>query len=69
MLSKTYLLRQAETLLKMAHATRDGETSLNLAAKAAELKSKSDAAPHGADQDLRAPDVEQKPDVDRKESS
>ena len=62
MLSKSYLLRQAETLLKMAQATRDGETSLGLAAKAAELQSKGAAAPRSSDQDLRAPDVEQEED-------
>ena len=42
MIGKTYLARQAATLLRLAHLTRDRKQSVSLAAKAAELQARSE---------------------------
>jgi hypothetical protein len=42
MIGKDYLARQAATLLRLAHLTRDRKQSASLAAKAADLKARSD---------------------------
>lgn len=56
-LGKTYLTRQASTLLKFAKSTSDSELSAKLISKAADLKSQADPLPD-TDQSLRAPDVD-----------
>lgn len=54
-IGKTYLVRQAETLLRFAKSTNDPQTAAALLEKAAELKEQSSARP---DQSLAAPDVQ-----------
>jgi len=54
-IGKTYLVRQAETLLRFAKSTNDPLTAAALLEKAAELKEQSAARP---DQSLAAPDVQ-----------
>lgn len=60
MIGKTYLARQAATLLRLAHLTRDRRQSASLAAKAAELQARLDETPDPEDISPRAPDVEPK---------
>lgn len=57
MLGKTYLTRQASTLLRFAMSTSDTDLSARLISKAADLKSRADPLPD-SDQSLRAPDVD-----------
>jgi hypothetical protein len=57
MIGKTYLARQAATLLRLAHLTRDRQQSASLAAKAADLKARLDETPEPEDISPRAPDV------------
>jgi hypothetical protein len=54
-IGKTYLVRQAATLLQFAKSTNDPRTAAALLAKAAALKELSAASP---DQSLAAPDVQ-----------
>jgi hypothetical protein len=54
-IGKTYLVRQAATLLQFAKSTNDPLTAAALLEKAAELKEASATRP---DQSLAAPDVE-----------
>jgi len=56
---KKYLAEQAATLLKFAKATTDPDVAVRLLAKAADLSSRSEAAP---DISPRAPEVEQPQD-------
>jgi predicted nucleic acid-binding protein len=42
MIGKEYLLRQAQTLLKLAQATRNRQVAAKLTEKAAELRERSD---------------------------
>ena len=58
MIGKSYLSRQAATLLRLANLTRDQRQSASLAAKAAELKARSDETPDPGDISPLAPDVE-----------
>jgi hypothetical protein len=60
MIGKTYLARQAATLLRLAHTTRDRKQSASLAAKAADLMARLDETPEPEDISPRAPDVEPK---------
>jgi hypothetical protein len=60
MIGKDYLARQAATLLRLAHLTRDRKQSASLAAKAADLKARSDETPLPQDLSPKAPDVEPK---------
>jgi hypothetical protein len=60
MIGKSYLARQAATLLRLALLTRDQKQSAVLAAKAAELKARSDATPDPEDLSPLPPDVEPK---------
>ena len=62
MIGKDYLARQAATLLRLAHLTRDQRQSASLAAKAAELKARSDDTPRPEDLSPLAPDVVPKMD-------
>ena len=57
--SRNYLIKQAATLLRMARTSRDERVSLGLTAKAAEMTARIESRAAGADQALRAPDVEQ----------
>ena len=57
MIGKAYLARQAATLLRLAHLTRDQKQSASLAAKAADLKARLDETPEPEDMSPRAPDV------------
>jgi hypothetical protein len=57
MIGKDYLARQAATLLRLARLTRDRQQSASLAAKAAELKARSDETPRPEDLSPLAPDV------------
>jgi hypothetical protein len=54
-IGKTYLERQAATLLRFAKSTNDPRTAAALVEKAAELKEQSSTRP---DQSLAAPDVQ-----------
>jgi hypothetical protein len=56
-LGKTYLTKQASTLLKFARSTSDSELSAKLISKAADLKAQADPLPD-TDQSLKAPDVD-----------
>jgi hypothetical protein len=58
MLSRNYLIKQAATLLRMARTAQDENVSLGLTAKAAEMTARIKTRTAGADQGLRAPDVE-----------
>lgn len=58
MIGRDYFARQAATLLRLAHLTSDGRLAARLAAKAAELKERLDAAPPAADVSPIPPDVE-----------
>jgi hypothetical protein len=60
MIGKDYLARQAATLLRLAHLTRDRKQSASLAAKAADLKARSDETPPQQDLSPKAADVEPK---------
>ena len=48
MIGRDYFARQAVTLLRLARLTRDPRQSAAIAAKAAELKAKSEEAPPDA---------------------
>jgi hypothetical protein len=54
-IGKTYLVRQAATLLRFARSTNDPQTAAALLEKAAALKEQSSVRP---DQSLAAPDVQ-----------
>jgi hypothetical protein len=56
--SKSYLTRQATTLIKFAQSTSDPKILAALVEKAAELKSQADETRPPPDLSPRAPDVE-----------
>jgi hypothetical protein len=56
--SKSYLTRQAMTLVKFAQSTSDPKVLTALVEKAAELKSQADEAGPSSDLSPLAPDVE-----------
>jgi hypothetical protein len=68
MIGRDYLARQAATLLRLALLTRDTRQAVRLAAKAAELKERSDAAPP-MDLSPMPPDVEARSPAYRQERS
>ena len=49
MVGKSYLLRQAVTLLKLAQLTKDRAVAASLAGKAADLQSRAHETPGGSD--------------------
>lgn len=56
MIGKDYLARQARTLMRLAQLTKDPMQSASLAAKAAELKERSDETPPGPEHSPVPPD-------------
>ncbi len=58
MIGRDYFARQAATLLRLAHLTRDAGQAARLAAKAVELKERCDATPPPADVSPFPPDIE-----------
>jgi hypothetical protein len=58
MIGRDYFARQAATLLRLAHLTKDVRQAARLAAKAAELKERLDITPLPADLSPKPPDVE-----------
>jgi hypothetical protein len=58
MIGRDYFARQAATLLRLAHLTKDSRQAARLAAKAAELTERLDAAPPAPDVSPLPPDVE-----------
>ena len=58
MIGREYFTRQAATLLRLALLTKDAGRAATLAAKAADLQDRSDAAPPAADVSPIPPDVE-----------
>jgi hypothetical protein len=58
MIGRDYFARQAATLLRLARLTKDARQAARLAAKAAELNERRDAAPPPADVSPIPPDIE-----------
>ena len=58
MIGRSYFIRQATSLLKLAKSIKNPELAAVLVDKAANLTAKIDETPKPPDQNLKAPDVE-----------